>query len=168
MVVEADILRIKPKRSRRSFPADVERCGFRQFRQREFGERHAVDRRDHAADRTDLLLDDEYPIRIAIGGGDCDRASDGRMAGERHLVERREDAHVRPVARIARRQDEGRLRQVEFVGDAQHACRIEPACIQNHRQRVASQGIGSEDIPDLVFASAHQFALIDLSKMTKN
>ena len=49
-----------------------------------------------------------------------ERGADIGVAGKRHFVAWREDAHPGGMTRIFRRQYEGRLRQIEFGGNRLH------------------------------------------------
>ena len=48
------------------------------------------------------------------------------MTGERHLGARRENANLRRMRRILRRQDEGRFRKIELGGDRLHLLGRQP------------------------------------------
>jgi hypothetical protein len=68
------------------------------------------------------------------------------MPGKRHLEFGRENAHFGGVRRVFRRQDEGRLRQVELVGDGLHLRGAQPGGIRNNGQRVAAEAPFGKDI----------------------
>ena len=100
----------------------------------------------------DIGLADRAPEGRAATGDDKARA-DIRMPSTRHLVIRREDADLGGVRRILWRQHEGRLREVELVGDRLHLLRCQPFGIGNDGQRVAAETAVGEDI------ESHEFEL---------
>jgi hypothetical protein len=61
------------------------------------------------------------------------------VAGERHLRPRREDAHLRGVRRVFRRQHEGCLGEIELAGDRLHLSRCQPAPVEHHGERIAAE-----------------------------
>ena len=61
------------------------------------------------------------------------------MAGERHLRPRREDAHLRGVRRVLRRQHEGGLGEIELAGDRLHLRRGQSAPVEHHGKRIAAE-----------------------------
>ncbi len=74
------------------------------------------------------------------------RRAERRMARERHLERRRENAHVRG-GRL-RRQDERRLRQVELQRERLHRRVIEPLRILEYRERIAGERRFGEHVDD--------------------
>src|ERR1700737_1041989 len=62
------------------------------------------------------------------------------MARERDLAVHRENANLRVVGRIARRQHEGCLRIIELGGDSLHLRGRETAGIHHHGKRIAAEG----------------------------
>ena len=61
------------------------------------------------------------------------------MAGKRHLRPRREDAHLRGMRRVLRRQHEGGLGEIELGGDRLHLDRRQSARVEHHGQRIAAE-----------------------------
>ena len=68
------------------------------------------------------------------------------MAGERDLRVHGEDANLRVVGAIGRRQHEGRLGIVELGGDRLHLRRRQPAGIEHDGERIAAEGAVGEDV----------------------
>jgi hypothetical protein len=77
---------------------------------------------------------------------DGDRGAERRMAGERHLAGRREDAVA--VVRAGPRGglDEGRLRQARLAREGEHRRVVEPVGIVDDRELVARQRDRREDV----------------------
>ena len=61
------------------------------------------------------------------------------MAGKRHLRPRREDAHLRGMRRVLRRQDEGGFGEIELGGDRLHLARRQSGRIEHHGKRIAAE-----------------------------
>ena len=68
------------------------------------------------------------------------------MACERKLPVHREDAHLRVVGRVGRRQHESRLRIIELAGDRLHLFGRQPAGIEHHAERIAAEGAVGENV----------------------
>jgi len=68
------------------------------------------------------------------------------MSGERQFDCRREDACAVVGARIGRRQEKRRLRQIRPAGDFLHALGREAFGVEDHRERIALEWNGCEDI----------------------
>ena len=85
------------------------------------------------------------------------RRADRGVAGERQLGARREDPQA--IARARRRQHERRLGQVGPGGDARHLRVGEPLRVEDHRDRVAGERAGGEDVDLLETDGAHAGSL---------
>ena len=83
---------------------------------------------------------------LGIGAGQHEGRADIGMAGERQLGLGREDADLGGMCRIAWRQDEGRLGQVEFGGDGLHLAGAKAHGVQNDGQRIAAELPVGEDV----------------------
>ena len=70
------------------------------------------------------------------------------MAGEAHLDVWREDAHLRGVRGVLRRQDERRLREVHLVRDPLHQPHLNVLRVEHHRELVARQRLVGEHVDD--------------------
>ena len=81
------------------------------------------------------------------------RGAERRMAGERHLERRREDAHAR--RRASRRQDERRLRQVELQRERLHRRVVDAARVLEHAQRIAAERRLGEHVDDAEGVGRH-------------
>src|SRR5438067_5670742 len=81
------------------------------------------------------------------------RAAERRMAGERHLERRCENAYTR--ARALRRQQECRFGKIELQRNRLHRAVVECATIFEHAKRVAFERRFREDIDDPVCISIH-------------
>ena len=75
-----------------------------------------------------------------------------------------EDAHLRVMGGIARRQHEGRLGIVELGRDRLHLRGREPAGIQHHGERIAAEGAVGEDVHGDI-ASLHSYLPFSLSQL---
>src|SRR5438132_7199992 len=93
-------------------------------------------------DKLELAAGDEAFVREHPGG------ADRGMAGERHLDSGCEDADLRSVGRIVRRQDESRLGEVQLARDALHQLGGEAFAVEHYRELVAGQGLLGEDVDD--------------------
>src|SRR5207253_1873739 len=101
-------------------------------------------------DRADSLLEreleratrDQSLVRKHPGG------ADGGMARELQLAGGREDADLRGVRRIFRRQDEGRLRKVHLARDALHVVGRNLTTVEHDRQLVSSKRLLRENVND--------------------
>ena len=108
-----------------------------------------------ANDEADRLLEDQADLLAAqqvrrLQRGDEHRRANRRVAGEGQLGGGREDARVRHVHRVARRQQEDRLRQVELARDGLHRGLVEVLGLADHGQRVAGERAGGEHVEDVV------------------
>ncbi len=113
--------------------------------------------RDAAADRTDLLLEDEHdlaPGTVATRRLEAEdrRGADGRVAGEGELAPGREDADRTGVDRVGGGPDEDRLRQVQLGRDGLHAGIVEPVAVEDDGERIALQRAAGEDVEDGITA----------------
>ena len=81
--------------------------------------------------------------------------ADVGMAGERDLVLAGEDAHAGMMPRVLRRQDEGRLRQVELGGDRLHLRIRQAGCVRQHGQGIAGEALVGEDVDGDVVIAGH-------------
>src|SRR5262245_7107168 len=68
------------------------------------------------------------------------------MAGELQFSRRREDAHARAMARIARRQYEHRLGMAELARDRLHGGGLEPRGLEHDGERVAGETVVGEHV----------------------
>ena len=68
------------------------------------------------------------------------------MARKRQFPVHREDAHLRVVGGIGRRQHKGRLRIIEFGGDRLHLFGRHPAGVEHDGKRIAAEGAIGEDV----------------------
>lgn len=150
MVLEPDLMRIEPQRGCRGLARNIERCGLRQFRQGEFGEPRLAALGHGTANRPDILLQHKDSRPDFVTNGDRDGPADGRMTGKRHLVVRRENADAGGMAGLLRRQHEDRLRQVEFVGNAQHSRIVQVLRVEYDAERIAGQHLVGENIENLI------------------
>jgi len=91
--------------------------------------------------------------RAAVAFGEGDRGAEGRVPGERKLVDRREDPHPH-VSSSGGRQHECRLGQVHLAGDALHALGGEPGGVEEDGDRVALQRRVGEHVGDHVVQHA--------------
>ena len=74
------------------------------------------------------------------------RGTDRRVAGERELARRREDADAGPVAGLVRRQHEHGLGQIELASDRLHGGGVEPGGLQHDGERIAGEAAIGEHI----------------------
>ena len=74
------------------------------------------------------------------------RAADGRMAGERQLGARREDAQPVVGRGRARRQDERGFGEIGPGGDSLHVLRCQILRFQDNRNRIAAERHPREDV----------------------
>jgi hypothetical protein len=74
------------------------------------------------------------------------RGADIGMPGERQFGARREDAHLRRVRTILRRQHEGSLGEVELAGDRLHLRAGQCRCVGNDRKRIAAEFAVGKDV----------------------
>jgi hypothetical protein len=79
-------------------------------------------------------------LRQDISGADVG------MAGERQFGARRENANLRGVRRILRRQHEGGLGEVELAGDGLHLRAGQRRCVGNDGQRIAAEFAVGKDV----------------------
>jgi hypothetical protein len=80
--------------------------------------------------------------------GQRNRRADRRVAGKRQLAAGRENAQAVVGHRVAARQDEHGLRQVELARNRLHLRRVEAIGVKHHGQRIAGQTLGGENIID--------------------
>ncbi len=99
-------------------------------------------------------LDGELPRRHLLRhlrsdppiGGEHERGSERRMAGERHLVARREDPHPIPVA--VRLQDERRLAEADLPGQREHPYAVQSRRVGHDHQLVSDERPVGEHVGD--------------------
>ena len=82
------------------------------------------------------------------------------MAGERHLGSAIEDAHARGMAGIVRRQDEGRLAQIELGGEGLHLGVREAVRIGEDGERIAAEASVGEDVDGDELKGFHGLGLL--------
>jgi hypothetical protein len=66
------------------------------------------------------------------------------MAGKGQLRGGREDAQVRPMRRILRRQNENGLGEIEFARDRLHRVALEPFAVQDDGEWIAVKAAAGE------------------------
>src|SRR5439155_15392366 len=120
-------------------------------------------RLDHAAEHDAIAVALELE-RNDTGGGpepdpgcrhlpaDHERGAEHRVAGERKLVRRREDADAR-VATLLGRQHEDGLREVQLPGDALHALAREAGAVREHGELIAFERRAREHVRNDVGAN---------------
>jgi len=95
------------------------------------------------ADKPRLLLKNHRIARGAAGAFALFRQYEGGadigMAGERQFGAWSEDAHLRGMRRVLRRQHERGLGQIEFGGDGLHLRAGQRPAIRDDRQRIAAE-----------------------------
>lgn len=106
-----------------------------------------ADRDRHGAD---VLFEHDAHVgllkRNAPERGEHVGRADRGMPGERELDLRRVDAQPRGVRRIARRKDEGGLREIELARDELHLRVGQPVGVREDRERVAAEDAVGEDV----------------------
>jgi hypothetical protein len=80
------------------------------------------------------------------------------VARERQFALRREDAHLRRVARILRRQHEGRFGIIELSRDVLHLGRRELARVGDDGERIAAKALCREHIDGFVCDLPHRWS----------
>jgi len=126
--------------------ADV-RQPLQRLRRGEFGaDDPALPGHDLDRDEARPLLEQQPRRRLWRLRRQHESGADIGMAGKRKLPVHGEDAHLRIVRGIARRQHEGRLRIVELGGNRLHLRGRQPAGIEHHGERIAAEGAIGEDI----------------------
>ena len=101
-----------------------------------------IDNFDRDADGSGYFLEDHVPAIETDAANRILVRQDKRraniwMARKRHFRARRENTNASSVRRIGGEQNERCLGEVELVGDGLHLSARKPACIGNHRHRVA-------------------------------
>jgi hypothetical protein len=77
------------------------------------------------------------------------------MAGKGHFLRAGEDAYLRCVLRILRRQDEGRFGVVELCSDLLHLFAAHATRIQNDTERIVAEALRGKDVDRDVWNRAH-------------
>ena len=98
----------------------------------------------------DAALLAEGAGRQAAGAHEGVGRADARVAGERQLGERREDAHPVVGAGLGGRAEERRLRQVELDRERLALLGAQRVGVEHHGQRIARVGPRREHVDDLV------------------
>jgi hypothetical protein len=147
-LAEADVRRREPERGgdrrgvrRRSHLG-------RSLRNREAGAAMPVRHRlERAAHRPDLLFQHD----LAAGGGavaqpEQHRGPHRRVACERQLARRGEDANAGAVGRVLGREHEHRLRMVELARDRLHRRRLQSIAVEHDGERIAGEAPVGEHV----------------------
>ncbi len=149
MRIEADIGDGEVQRIGAFLPRAVEGLEFRLPGHREGGialVAHLGIHRHLAAHGADLLLDGEGRLLHLVFQRQQHRRAHRGVAGEGQFMGGGEDAHAGAVRRVARRQQEDGLGEVELPRDLLHGRIVQPLRIQHHGQRIAAEGAGGEHI----------------------
>ena len=93
-------------------------------------------------------------------------AAERRMAGERQLAARGEDADAVVGGRVARREQEGRLAQVGPARERLHALVVEDVGAVHDGERIAAQRRAGEDVDLRESEAAHE--VIGRSSVLRN
>src|SRR5688572_31872671 len=81
------------------------------------------------------------------------------MARELELAAGCEDADATRVGGVGRRENEGRLREVELARDRLHERGIEAGRVREHSQLVSTKAIAREDVAGVELERAHELKL---------
>ncbi len=98
----------------------------------------AARRFEDASHGADAFLQHDVAA-AAVARSEQHRGPDGRVAGERQLPRRGENANARAVARVGRGEDEHGLGVVELARDRLHRRRVELVGVEHHGERVAGK-----------------------------
>ena len=146
MPVGRDVAGRQREAGRRLFDGKM-RHPLQRLRRREFGADepallgHDLDRHEARA-----LLEQEPRRRFFRQRRQHEGGADIWVACKRKLPVHREDAHLRVVGLVSRRQHKSRLRIIELGGDRLHLFGRQPAGIEHDGERVAAEGAVGENV----------------------
>jgi hypothetical protein len=88
-----------------------------------------------------------------------ERGADIGVPGKGQFAHWGEDADMRGVRRVLRRQDEGGFRVIELARDGLHCGSVQPLRIEHHRQWIAAEWLVGEHVDGHVTALHHGSSL---------
>ena len=160
VVLEADLGGDQPHCAGKAFHGRHRAAIGRKLGRIELGEGLLTGAAAHAhAHGADGLFQHDQAVALAaviVGGRgtaqvrEQDGGADGRVARERQLGRRREDAHARSMGAVLRLQDEHRLGQVEFAGDGLHALGRKLIGIEDDSERIAAEPLLGEHVENVI------------------
>jgi hypothetical protein len=115
------------------------------LRDREAGAAAAACRFNRASHRADALLQHDV-APAAVAQSEQHRGPDGRVAGERQLPRRGENANAGAVRGLGRREHEHRLGVVELARDRLHRRRVERFGVEHDGERIAGKAPVGEHV----------------------
>ena len=146
MPVGRDVAGRQREAGRRLFDGKM-RHPLQRLRRREFGADepallgHDLDRHEACS-----LLEQEPRRRLRCQRRQHEGGADIGVACKRKLPVHREDANLRVVGGIGRRQHEGRLRIIELGGDRLHLFGRQPAGIEHDGEWITAEGTIGENV----------------------